>query len=142
MADWLEVVEGDGFKAELLKRYPHERAIAIQVANERDQAITQALASEVGGGKVRGSTWTGWADAVLRNSLWSFKGKDYLTGEDTTDVGKADPEAVDALTLKAIELYMIWYRDTQPAPKGSSETDSPTLTSEKAPSPDETSASA
>ena len=53
--EWLEHVDlPEGQSADLLKRYPYERATMIELAAERDMAVTQALLRE-GGARVRPS---------------------------------------------------------------------------------------
>jgi hypothetical protein len=139
--DWLEKVDGlpDGHSAELLKRLPYDRARLVEAATERDQVITAAIGSKAGIKNLRGATYAGWLDAVLRAHLWSFTGKDYLTGETTNDIGKAAPPIISDLRVKAAALYLDWVNEALPGPKDTSETDSPTPNGEKA-EPSETDA--
>src|SRR4051812_28890192 len=81
---WLERVElPNGQYADLLLRYPHDRAAMIVQAQERDQAVTNALLEEAGTkARAMRTTYVGWADMVLRASVWNAKLKHELTGED------------------------------------------------------------
>jgi len=142
MDNYLEHMDlGDGESAELLTRLPYDRSQMIEEATERDEAITQAILTQQGGGMVRGSTWSGWADTVMRAHLWSARLKNDLTGEDigADQIGMANGKKVDKVRLRAVALYVEWVKGVQAGPKGSSGTDSPTPPSES-PEPSETSA--
>ena len=132
--EWLDYVElPDGQSAELLLRYPNERATMIEQARERDMAVTQALLTEAGTtAKVQRPTWTGWADIVLRASLWRATLKHSLTGEivSAEDIGMVDDKIVKKLRLRALTNYVKWYDEAYPGPKEPSGTDDKTPTGE------------
>ena len=79
---------------------------------------------------------------VLRASLWEAKLKHALTGADidASQFGMAKDSVVKELRDHAVVNYIAWFDEAYAGPKGSSETDSPTPTSEN-PEPSATSAS-
>lgn len=138
--EWLDHVElDDGQFADLLKRFPYERAQMIEAARERDMALTQSIL-EAGGSKSKAQRMTvmGFTDIVLRASLWNARLKHDLTGEeiDASQVGMARDKTVKTLAQRAMENYIAWFDEAHAGPKEFSETDSPTPPSEN---PSETS---
>lgn len=138
--EWLEHVDlPEGQAVDLLRRYPYERASQIELANEHDRALTQMLLAE-GGSKeavVLRTTTTGFADAVVRASLWTAAPaecdkrhslKHGLTGAEITpsQIGMVADPIAKALREKAIDNYNAWYDEAYPGPKDSGETDSQT----------------
>ena len=133
--DWLEdLTLPDGQYAKLLKRLPNERAMAINTAVARERAVRD-------GGLI--PVWDPvFADAVAKAVLWEARLKDYLTGNwvDANEYGKADPRVSEKIQVRAIELYVEWYREAYAGPKDSSETGLPTPPSEN-PAPETDAAS-
>lgn len=132
MNNYIERMElGEGQWATLLTRLPADRAQRIRVALVREQderAKTIALTDPI------------FAEAVRDAVLWECSVKDYLTGEITSDINRADPRISDEVEVKALELYIAWSVEAYPGPKGRSRTDAPTRTSKKAASTSGTSA--
>lgn len=122
---------GEGQWAVLLTRLPAEREQRIRVfaARERDQRKSNSL---------RGLSDPAFIEIVRDAMLWECQVKDYLTGDMTSDIGKASPAISDEVGLKAIELYVLWYSEAYAGPKGSAGAASPTPSGEKTDSPSET----
>lgn len=127
--EWLDHIElPDGQWADLLKRYPYERATAIELARERDMALTP------------GSTATAFVDGVLRASLWRMNLKHELTGEyisDVSKVGMASKKLTDELALKAMAHYVAWYDEAYAGPKESGTTEEKSPTGDQPPTTEE-----
>jgi hypothetical protein len=115
----------DGQWAELLTRLPYDRQMAVEVATERDAAITGALADKLAPETaIRGATWAGWVDAVMRAVLWQAHLRGYLEPDkwlDAAEVGQADPQVTDKIRLHAVKLYLEWRKAIDPGPKESSQ---------------------
>lgn len=122
MNNYTERLElADGQWATLLTRLPSDRAHSVRVAVAREADAREA-AGIMGGDPV-------FIKAVMKAHLLECRVKDYLTGEMTSDVDKADPRITDEIEAKAFVLYVEWSQDAYPGPKDSTaEQDSPTPT--------------
>ena len=91
----------NGQWADLLTRLPYERATMI----------VKAIARE-------GNTLPVFEDVVLRAHLWRAKLTNYLEPDadalGADGVGMADPETVDQLQTRAMELYIAWRKMARP----------------------------
>ena len=126
MDNWLDHVDlGDGEEADLLTRLPYDRQQAVLMATDRDESITQAMLDQLApGAKVpKRFGWAGWGDAVLRAHLHRGKFRDFLTREDTDELGRADPKKIGVLRSRAIELHLLWQKEAMGGPKDSTETE-------------------
>ena len=115
--NWLKKEHGDGWSAQLLTRLPYDRELLIELAQEREEVVLNALMDLASSGKAprrQGAGWSAFTDAVLRAHLWAFEGIDYLTGEPTDEIGKAHRDVVDKVRLAALKLYAEWRAEAYP----------------------------
>lgn len=122
---------GEGQWAVLLTRLPADREHQVRLATTRERDQRKSLS-------LRGLSDPAFIQIVRDAMLWECQVKDYLTGNDTSDIGKADPKVSDQVGLKAVELYVLWYAEANPGPKGSPGTANQTPTTETDQSPSAT----
>ena len=120
----------DGQWAVLLTRLPADRYQMVRVAAAREQDARKRPLKQ--GDPI-------FVAAVRDAFLWECSVKDYLTGEITNDIDRADPSISDQIEIKSMVLWIAWRSAAEPGPKGSSPTDNRTPSGEKAADPPATS---